>query len=87
MKNHLDQQDGKLDELMEITRDTRQRLACLEHGARQQRYAMEIDVPPDTRTRKRAEDAGGDRVMNGDRSSVKKVDSSPMSSTIFRMTA
>ena len=31
MKSHFDQQDKKFDEFVEMTRDTRQRLAGLEH--------------------------------------------------------
>ena len=44
MESHFDQQDKKLDELMEKTRKTRRRSASLEQGARQSRLAMEEDV-------------------------------------------
>ena len=56
MKGHFDQ----LDEIMEKTRKTNQRLAGLLHGAQHPRLAMEPDVKPDTKTRKRTEDAAAD---------------------------
>ena len=48
---------------------------------------MEADVTPDTKTRKRTEDAVGGRAINADSSSARKVDSGSMSSTWFGMTA
>ena len=87
IKSHFDQQDEKLDELMEKMTETNQRLAGLEHKARQPRLAMEVDVTPDTKTRKRTEDAAADRAKHGDSSSAKRVDASPTSSTSFGMTA
>ena len=75
MKSHFD-------EHMEKIRETRQRLAGFEHNARQPRLAMEADVKPDTKTRKRPEHAAADRVMIGDSSSA-QVDSDPMCLTSF----
>ena len=49
--------DRKLDELTEKMRATRQRLAGLEQDTRQPRLAMEADVPTDTKTCKRTENA------------------------------
>ena len=55
-----------LDELLEKTRETRQRSAGLEHEARQPRLATEADAPTDTKTRKRGEDvAAEERVISG----------------------
>ena len=85
MKSHFDQQDKKLDELIEKTREINQRFAGLEHGARQPCLAMEADVTPETKTRKRTGDAAIDQVMNEDSSSARKVDIGPTSSTSFGM--
>ena len=52
--------DKKLDELIEKMRETKQRLAGLELEARQPRLVMEADVIPDTKIRKRTEDAAAD---------------------------
>ena len=52
--------DKKLDELIEKMRETKQRLADLELEARQPRLVMEADVIPDTKIRKRTEDAAAD---------------------------
>ena len=52
--------DQKLDELIERTRETKQRLAGLGHDAREPRFAMEVDVRPDTKTRKLTENAAVD---------------------------
>ena len=87
MKSHFDQQDNKLDELMENIRETRQRLAGLELEAWQPRLAMEADVPTDKKTRKRAEDAAANQAKHGDSCSAKRVDAGPTSSTSFSMTA
>ena len=66
---------------------TNQRLAGLEHGARQPRLATEADVELDTKTRKRTKDASAvDRVKNGNNSSA-KVDDGPTSLTSFSMIA
>ena len=56
-------------------RETRQRSASLEHDdARQPRLAMEADVPTDTKTHKRAEDAAADQAKHGDTCSAKRID-------------
>ena len=49
--------DRKLDKLKEDLRTADQRLASLDHGARQPRLAMNTDGPTDKKTRERAEDA------------------------------
>ena len=88
MKIHFDQQDEKLDELVEKMRKTRQRLVGLEQGAWQPRLATKVDVEPDTKTYKRTEDAAADRAKHiGDSSSVKRVDIDPTSLTSFGMIA
>ena len=46
---HFDQREKTLDELMEKTRETNQRLVGLEHEARQPRLAMEADATQDTK--------------------------------------
>ena len=79
MKSHFDQQDTKLDELMEVTRGTRHRLASLEQDARQPRLVMEADVPVDTKTRERTEGAAtAFQAMHGDSSSTNQVDPDPI---------
>ena len=70
------------DELTEM-KETRQRLAGLEHEARQPRLAMEADVIPDTKTRKRTEDAAADQAKHGDKSSSAQVDHDSMCPTSF----
>ena len=62
---------------MEKTREINQRLAGLLHRVQQSRLAMEADVKPDSKIRKRAEDAAADRMMSGD-SSSSQVDPDPM---------
>ena len=75
IKSHFDQQDEKLDELMGMTRGTRQRLAGLEQDARQPRLATKkVDVPTNIKTRKRAGDAAADQAKHGDTCSTKKID-------------
>ena len=59
------------------------RLAGLEHEDRQPRLAMEADVKPDTKTRKRTENAAADRAKQGDKSSSARVDHDPMCLTSF----
>ena len=58
--------DRKSDELTEKMRAVRQRLAGLEQDARHPRLATEADVPTDTKTRKRTEDAAADQAKHGD---------------------
>ena len=73
---------------MDKTRKLRQRSANLEHDdARQPRFAMEVDVKSDKKTRKRTEDAAADQAMNADSSSTKMVQTGLTSSTIFGMKA
>ena len=79
----FDKSDKQFDELIEKTRETNQRLAGLEHEARQSRLAQEVDVKPDTKTDKRTEDAEeADREISGDSSSA-QADSDPMCLTSF----
>ena len=87
MRTYYDQQDGKLDELIEMAKETKQRLAGLEHYARQPRLAMEADVTSDKKTRKRTEDAAADRAKHGDSCSTKSVDAGLTSATSFGMAA
>ena len=84
MKSHIDQQRWKVrriygydDEFMDMTRETRQCLAGLEQEAWQPRLATESDVKPDTKNRKRAEDAAADRVRSGDSFSAQPSRSRP----------
>ena len=61
----------KLDELTEKIRAIKQRLAGQEQDTRQPRLAMEADVPPDTKTRKRMEAAAAaNRVISAGNSSA-----------------
>ena len=59
-------------------RATDQRLAGLKHNARQPCLAMEVDVPPDKKTRKRDEDAAVNQAKHGDSCSAKKINPDPM---------
>ena len=78
--------DNMFDGLMEKTRETKQRLAGLEHETRQPRLATEAGLELDTRSCKRTEDAAADRVINGDISSARRVNTySATSSTSFGM--
>ena len=61
-----------------------QRLAGLEQDARQPRLATKADVPTDTRTRKRTEDAAADQAKHGVSFFAKRVDAGqPMCLTSF----
>ena len=64
-------------------RATDQRLAGLEHVARQPRLATEADVPSDKKTRKRAEDAASDQAKHGDSCSAKRAHAGLTSLTSF----
>ena len=86
-KSRFEQQDEKLDELTKKVKETRQRLAGLEHDARQPGLATGADVPTDKKTRKRMEDAAADQAKHGDSYSAKRVDVGPTTSTSFGMTA
>ena len=83
MKNHFDLYDKKLGELTEKMRASSQHLAGLKHEARQPRFATEVDVEPDTKTRKRTEDAAVDRAKYVDNSSSARVDHDPLRLTTF----
>ena len=74
IKERFDRSDKQFDELAENIRVTNQRLAGLEHEARQPRLAKETDVEPDTKTRKRTENAAAHRAKHGNRSSSARVD-------------
>ena len=73
----------RLDELADEMRATKQGLAGLEQDARQPRFAMEADVPSDTKTRNHTEDAAADRVISGDSSSANQVNPDQMCRTSF----
>ena len=84
MRSPLYQRVKILDELMEMTRATSQRLASLEYDARQPRLAMEADGQADTKTRERTEGAAtAVQAMHGDSYSVNRVDPDPICSTSF----
>ena len=55
----------------------------LGNEARQPRLAMEADVIPGTKTRKRTEDAAADQAKHGDKSSSAQVDHDSMCPTSF----
>ena len=73
----FDKSDRKLDELTEMIRATRQRLAGLEQVARHPHFATEADVPTDSKTRKRTENAAADQTKHGDSCSAKKFAAGP----------
>ena len=84
MKSHFDQQENKLDQLMEMTRGISQRLAGLEQDARHPRLAIKANGPADTETRERTEGAATVvQAMHGDSCSANRVDPDPMCSTSF----
>ena len=65
-----------------------QRLASVEHDARQPRPAMEADVQADNKTRERTEGAAkAVQAMHGDSFSANRVHPDPMCSTIFGVKA
>ena len=73
-----------LGELTEKMRAKNQRLADLQHGAQQPRFATEAGVEPDMKTRNRTEGAAADQARNEDSSSA-RVDDGPTSLTSFSM--
>ena len=85
MKSHFDQQEKKLDKLMDnITRLLDQYVASLEHDAWQPRLAMEADGPANIKTHERTEGATtAVQAMHGDSCSADWVDPDPMCSTSF----
>ena len=64
-----------------------QRLAGLKQEARQPRLATEADVPTETKTRKRLEDAAAVKAKFGDRCPSKRVQAGLKSSTSLGMKA
>ena len=81
----FDRWNRKLDEILDEERVMGQRVASLEHGARQPRFAMEADGPTDTKTRERTEGAAiVVQAMRGDScTTAQKVQDGPMDSTSF----
>ena len=55
----------------------------MQHQAQQSRLATEADVEPDTKTRKRTENAAENRAKHGDNRSSARVDHDPMRLTSF----
>ena len=86
MRSHFYRQGKELSEPTETMRATNQRLVDLQHEAQQPRLVTEEDVQPNIKIRKRTEDAGADRVKNGD-ISFARVDDSLTSLTSFDMLA
>ena len=83
MKNHFDLHDKKLSELTEKMRASSQHLAGLKREARHPRFATEVEAEPDTKTRKRTEDATVDPAKHVDNSSSARVDHDPLRLTSF----
>ena len=82
MRIHFDQLET-LDEIVEMT-ETDQRLASLEHDARQPRLAKEADGQAGTKTREHTEGAAkAVQAMHGDSFSANWVDPDPMCWTSF----
>ena len=78
IEKRLDRSDKQIDELTDTMRAINQRLAGLEHEARQPRLVTEADVEPDTKNCKSMEDAAADRAKHGDRSSSAQINHDPM---------
>ena len=72
-----------MDELADELRATKQRLAGMEQVARQPRLAMEADVPSDTKSRKRMEDAVAVQAKHGDSCFANQIDPDPICLTSF----
>ena len=75
------------DKPTEIMRNINQRLAGLEQEAWQPYLASKADIPTDTKTHTRMEDAEADQANNRDSCSAKKVQAGQISSTSFGMKA
>ena len=74
----MDVLSREMDEISEEIRGTSQRLASLEHDARQPRLAMEVDGQADTETRERTAGAAtAVQAIHGDSCSANRVDSGP----------
>ena len=73
-----------MDELADEMRPTKQCFAGLEQGSRQPCLAREVDVPSDTKTRKRTEGAAAAvQAKHGDSCSANQVAIDPMCLTSF----
>ena len=84
IKSHFVQQEKRLDELVEMTRGTSQRVASLEPDARQLRLAMEANGQADTKTREcTGSTAKAVQAMHGDSCSANRVDPDPMCCASF----
>ena len=77
MKEQFNESYRELDELAEKIRETRQRLAGLEQDAQQPRLATVADVPFETKTHKRTDDATANQAKYRDSCSAKRVDAGP----------
>ena len=74
----MDVLSRKMDDISEEMGGTSQRLARLEHDARQPRLAVEADGQPDTETRERKKGAAtAVQAMHGNSCSVNRVDPGP----------
>ena len=69
LDRQLNRMKSHFDRLTEKIKERRQRLAGFENEIRQPHLAMEADVTPGTKTRKRTEDAAADRAKHADKSS------------------
>ena len=76
MKSHFDEHTDKI-------RERRHRLAGFKHGARQPRLAMEANVKPDAKIRKRTEEAGAVQAKYGDICFVNQADPDEINLTSF----
>ena len=73
-----------MNELADEKRTINQRLAGLGEDARQPRFAMEVDVLSDIKTRERTESAAAAvQAKRGDSCSVNQIDPDPMCLTSF----
>ena len=68
-------------------RATEQRSASIEQEAWQLCLVTKVDVPTDTKTRERMEDAAAIQAKHGDSCSVKRAQPDPTSSASFGMKA
>ena len=73
----FDKSDRELDEVADEMRATKKGLAGLEQDARQPRLAMEADVPSDTKTHTRMEDAVAVQARYGNSCSANQIDPDP----------
>ena len=72
----------------EMTRLLDQRVARLEHDAREPRLAMEVDGPADTKTRERTKGAAkAVQAKHGDSCTAQRVQDGPKTSTCFGVMA